>query len=82
MLTDWALSGQGIVLKPRFEVAEHLASGALVPVAEATPPEPIQMACLFSHRRQQDPKARIFMEFVIDRIAAAFAETPPAQEPR
>ena len=35
VLTDWALSGQGIVMKPRFEVAEHLASGALVEVAQA-----------------------------------------------
>jgi len=42
----------------------------LVPVAEKTPPEPIQMACLFTHRRRQDPKTRLFMEFMIDRIAA------------
>lgn len=74
VLTDWALSGQGIVMKPRFEVADHLASGALIPVAEATPPEPIQMACLFTHRRRQDPKTRIFMEFMIERIAAVFAQ--------
>jgi DNA-binding transcriptional LysR family regulator len=72
VLTDWALAGHGIVLKPVFEVAEHLAAGALVPVAVETPPEPIQMACLFTHRRRQDPKTRIFMEFMIDRIAAVF----------
>ncbi len=70
VLTDWALSGQGIALKPVFEVAEHLAAGRLVPVATQTPPEPIQMACLYTHRRRQDPKTRIFMEFVIDRIGA------------
>lgn len=69
VLTDWALAGQGVVMKPVFEIAPHLASGALVPVAVATPPEPIQMACLFTHRRRQDPKARRFMEFMIDRIA-------------
>lgn len=74
ILTDWALGGHGIVLKPVFEVAEHLKSGALVPVAEKTPPEPVQMACLFTHRRRQDPKTRIFMEFVIDRIGAAFRQ--------
>ncbi|WP_417741982.1 LysR substrate-binding domain-containing protein [Salipiger sp.] len=72
VLTDWALGGHGIVLKPIFEVAEHLKSGALVPVADKTPPVPVQMACLFTHRRRQDPKTRIFMEFVIDRIGAAF----------
>jgi len=71
VLTDWALAGRGIVLKPVFEVAEHLAAGQLVPVAEETPPEPVQMACLYPHRKGQDPKTRLFMEFVIDRISSA-----------
>ena len=70
VLTDWALAGHGIAMKPAFEIAEHLASGRLVPVATATPPETIQMACLFAHRRLQDPKTRLFMEFMIDRIGA------------
>lgn len=69
VLTDWALAGRGIVLKPVFEVADHLREGRLVPVAEATPPVPVQMACLYTHRRGQDPKTRLFMDFVIDRIA-------------
>lgn len=79
VLTDWALAGHGVVMKPVFEIAEHLKSGALVPVAQATPPEPIQMACLFTHRRRQDPKTRLFMEFMIDRIAATIRapETAP-----
>lgn len=70
VLTDWALAGHGIALKPIFEVAEHLEAGRLVPTATETPPEPIQLACLFTHRRRQDPKTRIFMEFVIERISA------------
>jgi DNA-binding transcriptional LysR family regulator len=74
VLTDWALSGQGIVLKPVFEIADHLSSGALVPVAEKTPPEPIQMACLFTHRRRQDPKSRLFMDFMTDRIGRAIGQ--------
>ncbi|MXW86839.1 MAG: hypothetical protein F4103_13135, partial [Boseongicola sp. SB0673_bin_14] len=32
-------------------------------------PEPIQMACLFTHRRRQDPKTRLFMEFMIERVS-------------
>lgn len=76
VLTEWALSGQGIALKPLFEVAEHLASGALVPVAMETPPEPIQMACLYAHRKGQDPKTRLFMDFVIDRIGATVRDIP------
>lgn len=70
ILTDWALGGHGIALKPIFEVVDYLSDGSLVPVAKDTPPEPIQLACLFTHRRLQDPKTRLFMEFVIDRIAS------------
>ena len=68
VLTDWALAGHGIAMKPVFEIAEHLKAGRLIPVATRSPPEPIQMACLFTHRRRQDPKSRLFMEFMIDRI--------------
>jgi len=68
VLTDWALAGHGIAMKPVFQVAEHIRAGRLVIVAEDTPPEPIQMACLFTHRKRQDPKTRLFMEFVIERI--------------
>ena len=75
VLVDWALSGNGIALKPVFEVSDYLNSGELVVVAEETPPEPIQMACLFTHRRFQDPKTRLFMEFVIGRISAGIKET-------
>ena len=75
VLTDWALSGNGIALKPIFEVSEHIKAGRLIPVAINTPPEHIQMACLFTHRKRQDPKTRLFMEYVIERIAGAVNDT-------
>ncbi|MHA6346863.1 LysR family transcriptional regulator [Roseivivax sp. CAU 1761] len=78
VLTDWALDGHGIVLKPVFEIADHLDAGRLLPVAQETPPEPVQMACLFTHRRRQDPKTRLFMEFVIDRVGEAVRRAPGA----
>ena len=74
VLTDWALDGHGIVLKPVFEVADHLRAGRLVAVAQETPPLPVQMACLYSHRRHQDPKARLFMDFTAQRIARMIRE--------
>jgi DNA-binding transcriptional LysR family regulator len=73
VLTAWALSGQGIVLKPVFEVADHLRSGALVPVAAATPPLPTQLSCLSQHRRLRDPKIRLFVDFIIARMRADLA---------
>lgn len=74
VLTDWALAGHGIALKPVFEIADHLAAGRLVPVAEETPPEPILMACLYTHRRRQDPKTRLFMDWMIERVAGVVGE--------
>ena len=68
VLTDWALAGHGIVLKPIFEIIDHLKAGRLMQVAKNTPPVTVQMACLFTHRRMQDPKTRLFMEFMIERI--------------
>lgn len=73
VLTAWALDGRGIVLKPVFEVAEHLRAGALVPVATATPPLPVQLTCLTQHRRLKDPKIRLFTDFIIARCRAAMS---------
>lgn len=70
VLTDWALMGQGVALKPVFEVAQHLLTGRLVPVAQETPPVPVQMACLYTHRRHQDPKTRLFMDFMTKRVGS------------
>ncbi len=67
VLTNWALDGRGIVNKPRFEIAEHLASGALVEILPETPPLPATFGCLYPHRRYQDPKIRLFIDFMIDR---------------
>ena len=76
VLTDWALAGNGIVMKPIFEVAQHVKAGRLVPVVTETPPEPVQMACLFTHRRMQDPKTRLFMDYVISRISDSVRDSP------
>lgn len=71
VLTNWALDGHGIILKARFEVEDHLAAGRLVPVLESEPPIPVQMACLYTHRRRQDPKTRLFIDFMVSEIQKA-----------
>jgi len=74
VLTEWALQGQGVVLKPVFEVADHLRAGRLVPVARATPPLPVSLALLTPHRRLRDPKVTLFADFVSGRCRAALDE--------
>lgn len=68
VLTGWALDGRGIVLKPLFEVADHLREGRLVPVATATPPLPIQLSALSQHRRLKDPKVQLFTDYMAAQI--------------
>lgn len=69
VLTQWALDGRGIVNKPRFEVIEHLKSGALVEVCTDTPPTPVQLSCLYPHRRYQDPKIRLFIDYMSEKCS-------------
>ncbi|UWQ60703.1 LysR family transcriptional regulator (plasmid) [Leisingera caerulea] len=72
VLTNWALDGRGIVNKPRFDVAAHLRSGALVEVLPDTPPEPTIFGCLYPHRKLQDPKIRLFVDYAVKHGLAAF----------
>ncbi|MFZ1814122.1 MAG: LysR family transcriptional regulator [Rhizobiaceae bacterium] len=65
ILLTWAMSGNGIVNRPRFEVERHLRSGALVPLLEDYPPPVARFACMYPHRRLQDPKLRVFVDFMV-----------------
>lgn len=65
VLTSWALTGNGIVNKPIFEVCEHLERGELVPVATRTPPTSLPFSCLYPHKRLQDPKMRLFIDAMV-----------------
>ena len=71
VLTGWALAGRGIILKPMFEVADHLRSGALVPVAIQTPPLATQLCCLSPDRRLRDPKVKLFADYMTGQIKEA-----------
>jgi len=71
VLTNWALEGHGIVLKPLFEVQEHLNIGHLVPVLTDVTPTEVQLGCLYPHRKRQDPKTRHFMDFMAQHVTVA-----------
>lgn len=77
VLTDWALAGHGIANKPRFDVADHLETGALVEVLPETPPVASTFGCLYPHRKLQDPKVRLFVDFVIDHCGWLRSGQPP-----
>ncbi|MEP1209509.1 MAG: LysR family transcriptional regulator [Rhizobiaceae bacterium] len=74
VLTNWALGGYGIANKPRFDVAEHLASGDLVEVLPNHRPRAAMFGCLYPHKRLQDPKIRYFVEFMVERCRQSIAD--------
>ena len=73
VLTDWALDGRGIINKPVFEVARYIEYGSLVVVAQDTPPTKTFLSCLYPHKRLQDPKIRLFIDFMVQHCKAELA---------
>ncbi|WP_457301606.1 LysR family transcriptional regulator [Phyllobacterium sp. P5_D12] len=67
VLTQWALEGRGIINKPLFEVKSHLNDGTLKAILEDTPPASIQLAAIYPHKRFQDPKVRLMIDFMTER---------------
>ncbi|WP_299391393.1 LysR family transcriptional regulator [Pelagibius sp.] len=71
VLTDWALEGRGIVLKPLWEVAHHLRSERLVPVLLDHPPDPVALSILYPHRRLLPARVKAFADFAVPHFTAA-----------
>lgn len=72
VLTSWALSGEGIANRPRYEIAEDLVAGRLLEVLPSTPPPPAQFGCLTPHRKLQDPKVRMFADYAAKELKREF----------
>ena len=70
VLTAWALEGLGIVLKPVFEVAAHLRSGALRPVLLDAPPLAATLAVVYPHRQLLPSKVRLLADFLVAELGA------------
>ena len=69
VLTDWAIGGEGIVMKPRFEVAGALADGRLCAVLPEAPPTPVTLAAL-SPARRASRLSRAFVDALIEATRA------------
>lgn len=67
VLTQWALEGRGIINKPLFEVKSYLNDGTLVEILKDTPPAGVQLAAIYPHKRFQDPKVRLMIDFMAER---------------
>ena len=75
VLTQWALDGLGIVLKPLFEVAHLVAEGRLVEVLPEAPPLPVTLGVLYPTRRMLPPRTKSFIDL------AGRGNAPPFDQP-
>ena len=67
VLTGWALAGRGIINKPRFEVEPFIRDQRLKIILPQTPPTPVQFAAVYPHKKLQDPKVRLLLDFMAER---------------
>jgi DNA-binding transcriptional LysR family regulator len=75
VLTGWALSGRGIVNKPRFEVEPFIRDRRLQVILASTPPTPVQLAAVYPHKKLQDPKVRLLLDFMAERCQRLIRDT-------
>jgi len=66
VLTDWALQGEGIALKPYWEVADHIRRGELQVVLPDFEPLPVNLVLLYPHRQLLPANVRAFADFLIE----------------
>jgi DNA-binding transcriptional LysR family regulator len=76
VLTAWTLQGEGIMLKPYWEVAEHLQEGRLQVVLPDFPPEPVSLVMLYPHRHLLPAKVRVFADFLIEKARLMIPRPP------
>lgn len=77
VLTAWALAGCGVINKPDYEIRDYLKCGELVRVAGKTPPTTAPFSCVYPHKRLQDPKVRLFIDFMVTRCKKQIAALEP-----
>ncbi|MCR4264914.1 LysR family transcriptional regulator [Nitratireductor sp. ZSWI3] len=75
VITGWALAGRGIVNKPRFEIEPFLRDQRLKVILPQNPPVPVKLAALYPHKKFQDPKVRLLVDFMASRCQRMIGET-------
>jgi len=67
-LIDWALSGNGIVMKSVWDLTDEIEAGQLVPVLTAYSPPDLAIHAIAPPHRMQPPKSRAFINFLAERL--------------
>jgi len=87
--SDWliqkALQGKGILLLPRWALAEHLDTGALLelnitPKVVVTQNPNLGLFLLYQKQRYRVPKLKVAIDFLVARIQAMQLDKPSSQQ--
>jgi DNA-binding transcriptional LysR family regulator len=62
--------GLGLIQVPSYHVAGDLEAGRLVEVLKDYRPSPTPVSLLYPHARQQSPRVRVFIDWLIQEFAA------------
>ncbi len=68
ILTQWALQGEGVVLKPYWEVAQYIRSGALEVLLGDHKVTPLDITLIYPNRDLLASKTRVFADFLVERV--------------
>ncbi|WP_309084715.1 LysR family transcriptional regulator [Chelativorans sp.] len=74
VITGWALAGHGIINKPRFEIEPFIRDGRLKVILPENPPVPVKLAAVYPHKKLQDPKVRLLVDFMAERCQRMIGE--------
>ena len=64
VVVEAARAGAGLVRAPSWQIAAHLASGALVPVLPEYEPAPVPLHVVFAEPGSRAPKIRALLDFL------------------
>jgi LysR family transcriptional regulator, regulator for bpeEF and oprC len=65
------LQGLGFIQAPRLRLERFFQSGKLVEGLPKSPPPPMPVSVMYPHHRQLSPRVRVFIDWVVDRLATA-----------
>ncbi|WP_407529368.1 LysR family transcriptional regulator [Methylobacterium oryzisoli] len=71
--------GLGLIQVPRYRVERELAAGELVEVLPEWRPTPTPVYLLYPEARQLSPRARLFIDWAVDRVGSRLQQTDRSQ---
>ena len=81
VVLNWALDGQGILMRSEWDAARYLRSGRLELLLDDFDLPPADIYAVYSHKQNLAAKVRVFTDFLIQHfLGATPAKFPPIQK--